>query len=335
MEDIKKEKYINISPEPVSLEGTKKIFNQMNKCVCKLYNGCEGTGFFTKIPYNNKLLPILITNNHIINENDIKINKKISIYLNKEIRTIELDEKRKRYTNEKFDITIIEIKEKDNIEKYIELDDNIMDYFISKRKENPNYINEIYFNKSIYILNYKKGNDIVVSYAQPPKLNNMEINHKCSTKEGLSGAPILLINNQKLIGVHYGSSQIYEFNKGTLIIYSIIEFKEIKNNLIIIDKEGKIKNNEINNYEINNYIINEFDKDINENHKDKNNNISFNNDKNNNFLKNIDLNIKSQTNEEKDKIKQNISIELKEAKDDNKKQNNNNNKSLAYFECKF
>ena len=141
MVDIKKEKYINISPEPVTLTGTKKIFNQMNKCVCKLYNGCEGTGFFTKIPYNNKLLPVLITNNHIINENDIKINKKISIYLNKEIRTIELNEKRKRYTNEKFDITIIEIKEEDNIKKYIELDDNIMDYFISKRKEDQIILN--------------------------------------------------------------------------------------------------------------------------------------------------------------------------------------------------
>ena len=47
MED-KKEKYINKSPEPVSLEGTKKILNQMNKCVCRIYNDCEGTGFLLK-----------------------------------------------------------------------------------------------------------------------------------------------------------------------------------------------------------------------------------------------------------------------------------------------
>ena len=262
MEENKKEKYINISPEPVSLEGTKNILNQMNKCVCIIYNDCEGTGFFTKIPFNNKLLPVLISNYHILNENDIKNNKKILINLNKEIRSIEIDEKRKRFTNEKLDITIVEIKEEDNIKEYIELDDNIMDYFKFNKKENPNYINKIYCNKSIYILNYQEGNDIVASYGQPPKLNDMEINHKCSTKEGSSGAPILLIKNQKLIGVHYGSSNIYELNKGTLIIYAIIEFQKIKNNLLVIDKEGKIKDNEIKNYIIGEFDIKEENKDI-------------------------------------------------------------------------
>ena len=248
MED-KKEKYINKSPEPVSLEGTKNILNQMEKCVCKIYNDCEGTGFFTKIPFNNKLLPVLITNNHILNENDITNNKIISINLNNKLKKIKLDRKRKRYTNKKLDITIIEIKEKDNINnEYIELDDNIMNYFKLKEKENPNYLNKIYCNKSIYILNIPGGNDIVVSYGQPPELNDMEINHKCSTKDGSSGSPILLINNQKLIGVHYGSSKIYEYNKGTLLIYAIIEFQKIKNSLLIFDKEGKIIINESNNY---------------------------------------------------------------------------------------
>ena len=257
MEDNQKEKYINISPEPVSLKGTKNIYNQMKKCVCKIYNGIEGTGFFTKISFNYILLPVLITNNHILNENDIKNNKKISIYFNKEIKNIKIDENRKRYTNKKLDITIIEIKEEDNIKEYIELDDNIMNYFKYNKKENPNYINKIYCNKSIYILNFPGGNDIVVSYGQPPELNDMEINHKCSTKDGSSGSPILLINNQKLIGVHYGCSKIDEYNKGTLLIYAIIEFQKIKNNLLIIDREGKIKNNEMKNYIIGEFEIKE------------------------------------------------------------------------------
>ena len=261
MED-KKEKYINKSPEPVSLEGTKKILNQMNKCVCRIYNDCEGTGFFTKIPFNNLLLPVLITNNHILNENDIKNNKKILINLNKEILSIKIDEKRKRYTNKILDITIIEIKEEDNIKKYIELDDNITNYFKLNKKENPNYINGIYCNKSIYVLNYQEGNDIVVSYGQQPTLSDSTIYHKCSTKEGSSGSPILLIKNQKLIGVHYGSSEKFDLNKGILIIYSIIEFQKIKNNLLIIDKERKIKNNEMNNYIIGEFDIKEENKDI-------------------------------------------------------------------------
>ena len=57
MEDNNKEKYINTSPSPVSLKGTKKILDQMNNCVCRIYNNQIGTGFFTKIPYKSKLLP--------------------------------------------------------------------------------------------------------------------------------------------------------------------------------------------------------------------------------------------------------------------------------------
>ena len=48
----------------------------------------------------------LITNNHVINKDDILNNKKFSIYLNndKKIKRIELDNNRLKYTNEKLDI---------------------------------------------------------------------------------------------------------------------------------------------------------------------------------------------------------------------------------------
>ena len=36
MEDIKKEKYISSSPEPVTLKGTEKIIDQMNNSVCRI-----------------------------------------------------------------------------------------------------------------------------------------------------------------------------------------------------------------------------------------------------------------------------------------------------------
>ena len=43
-----------------------------------------GTGFLCKIPFPNqfKLLPVLITNNHILNIDDIKNNKIINISFN-------------------------------------------------------------------------------------------------------------------------------------------------------------------------------------------------------------------------------------------------------------
>ena len=259
MESTIKEKDIKTSPEPVSFKGTETILDQMNNSICRIYtdNG-KGTGFFTKIPYKLKLLPVLITNNHVINQDDILNNKKFSIYLNndKKIKRIELDNNRLKYTNEKLDITIIEIKDNDKLNnKYLKLDDEIMNYIKLNKKEDINYLSDIYSNNSIYLINYPEDKNVVVSYGQSPNFSESEIFHKCTTKEGSSGSPILLINNQKLIGIHYGSSKQYDFNKGRLLIYSIIEFENIKNNLLLINKEGKYLN--YNNK--NNYIIAEFE----------------------------------------------------------------------------
>ena len=244
---MNKEKLVNTSPEPVTFEGTEKILNQMNKCVCKIYSKGGGSGFFTKIPFNNMLLPVLITNNHVLDPNTIKkMNIIISLKCEKEKKTIEINDNRKIYTNEELDITIIEIKpNKDNINnEYIDLDDDIINYL--KNNKNVNDLDDIYSNKSIYLLHYPKGNNIVVSYGQPPEFDNSDIKHKCSTEHGSSGSPILLINNQKLIGVHCGGYKNEEYNRGTSIIYSIIEFQKMSkiNNYIIAEFETK-EDNEI------------------------------------------------------------------------------------------
>ena len=58
----------------VSFEVLSKIIEQMKKkTVCKInILGVIGTGSFCYIPYNNKKFPVMITNNHIINENNMK-----------------------------------------------------------------------------------------------------------------------------------------------------------------------------------------------------------------------------------------------------------------------
>ena len=158
MSDIIKEKKLNNYPEPVSLEVTKEIIEQMEKKVCKICigNGIKGTGFFCKIPYpdDNNLLSVLITNNHIINEKILEDKNKIiiiSINNDNEYREIKL-ENRIKYTNKEYDITIIEIKKEDNINNYLYLDKNINN-------------NKIYIGESIYILQYPNiKNNINVSY---------------------------------------------------------------------------------------------------------------------------------------------------------------------------
>ena len=111
MVDNRKEKYTITSPEPISLKQTEKILEQMkSKSICRINN--KGTGFFVKIPYKSKLLPVLITSNQVINIDDIQNKTNVSLYINddKKIKTIKLDNNRLIYTNEKLDITIIEIQ---------------------------------------------------------------------------------------------------------------------------------------------------------------------------------------------------------------------------------
>ena len=223
MVDRIKEQYNTIIPEPVSLKITEKIVEQMKNSICRIENNCKGTGFFVKVPYKSELLPVLITTNHAINIDDILSNKNILIYINndKAIKELKLDDNRLKYTNEKFDLTIIEIKE--NVDKlnvkYLELDDEIINYFKQKKKESQDYLNNSYLNESIYLLNNTKDKDIFVSYGKLLYTNNSDITYNCNIKEGSSGSPILLLNNQKLIGIHCGNSKQYKYIKGKLLIY--------------------------------------------------------------------------------------------------------------------
>ena len=71
MENQKEAKIIGF-PELISYECCTKIIKQMEKCRCKIeIDQDKGTGFFCNLPFpdKNKTLPVLITNNHIINAN--------------------------------------------------------------------------------------------------------------------------------------------------------------------------------------------------------------------------------------------------------------------------
>ena len=247
MEEIK-EKYISDSIEPISINSTEIILNQMKKCVCKIHiKGIKGTGFFAKIPYKNNFIRCLFTNNHVLGEDNIQDGNNISISLNNEeiFRNIKIDSKRKRYTNEILDITIIEINEDiDNINDFLILDNQILNKYNSDNDENNiNYFRDIYEKESIYLLNYINGKDIFASYGLLSNIEENKIKHKCNTDTGSSGSPILLLKSNKVIGIHYGSSSHnFSFNFGTLILKPILEFQKISNNLLVIKKNNIKKN---------------------------------------------------------------------------------------------
>ena len=158
-----KESILRGYPNVISYECTKKIMEQMSKNICKINIGEEqGTGFFCKIPFPdiNNMLSVFITNNHIINDiilykNNSKIN--INIEEENEIKEINLNN-RIKYTNKEYDITIIEIKENDNIKNYLELDDKIIEDILNNNNKNYKYIDD-----TIYIIQYPEGK-LSVSY---------------------------------------------------------------------------------------------------------------------------------------------------------------------------
>ena len=240
--NIIKEILIQDQPDPVSIQGLKTILFQLENCICKIYqkNGGKGTGFFCKIIFQNKLLPVLITNNHLLNENNIQNDEIIEFTMyNKEENSykdfsIKIDNSRKRYTNSEIDITIIELKpEEDNIKYYLEIDEDKL-----TEKE--------YRKKSIYILHYP--NEKYTSYGLINELKEYKaITHYCSTENGSSGSPILSLSSFKVMGIHYGGSKNNKFklNYGTYIKYAINEMnKKYKNeiNLKYITTEEKYEN---------------------------------------------------------------------------------------------
>ena len=197
------------SIKPVSIKKTEIILNQMKNCVCKIHNGQKkGTGFFAKLSFKNQLIKVLITNNHVLGENEILPGNIITISLNNKgsIINIKIDSERKTYTNVNYDTTIIELNEKDNINNYLTFDKQIIERINSEKDDisvNTNKgFNNLFEKESIYIINYVE--EMFVSYGLLNSIDGNQISHKCYTKEGASGSPILSLESNEVIGIHKG-----------------------------------------------------------------------------------------------------------------------------------
>ena len=234
------------------------ISKQKKKSICKIIINKEskgpgfGTGFLCYIGEYKKIKS-LVTAYHVLGEEDLKIGNEITITFNdnKKIKSIKIDNSRYIYANEKDDITIIEILDKDKLENYeaLDIDTKIYNDYID-------FYNE-YNNKIIYILHYPEGN--ISNFSK----NN--IYHLCSTEVGSSGAPILNLDTFKLIGVHRGYNYFEKelFHEETFIKYKDYFNKENKFKCNL----GKIIKESIDNFNKENTII--LTLKINENDIDK------------------------------------------------------------------
>ena len=101
----KQEKILNTNP--ISRQTNRIIDNQLEKYLCQVYDSKDnkGSGFVCKIPFPDEfhLLPVLITNNHVLNEDELA-NKKIKISFDNDkiIKIINIFPDRKIYTSINF-----------------------------------------------------------------------------------------------------------------------------------------------------------------------------------------------------------------------------------------
>ena len=184
----KKEEFISDHFEAIPYSKISIITEQMKKSVCIIDDEKEkGTGFICLIPYPNEfsLFRVLITCNHILN--DIKIGNKIKLIFDGKEKVIIIDEFRKVYKNEEYDINIIELKEDEfSLNDYLLIDDLIY-------KENE--LNKIYKNKQIYIFHCLKGKEINYFVDRIINIDNSQIQHCFEINDDLSGTPILNLEN--------------------------------------------------------------------------------------------------------------------------------------------
>ena len=173
----------------------------MKKSILKIINKNRiGTGFFLSIPFQNKhLLRVIITCDFMLNKEDISQEKTIHFFLDEKYYKILIDKSRIVYTNELYNITIIEIKHSDSFDmpSFLEIDDRIF---------NDNLLWLI--GLPINLLGYYKGKkcEIFSTEIKSLDLENYEIFYSCDGSYGIAGGPILNLDC-KVIGIHIGSNR--------------------------------------------------------------------------------------------------------------------------------
>ena len=209
-----KQAHITGASDSISQEQIRKIDFQMTYSICSIiHNNSRGTGFFCRIPFpdNYTLLPVLITCNHVLDEESISNGKKINFIFNDKSYSLLIDNSRKKYTDKIKDITFIQIKINDNIKNvsFLDIDENFN-------------LHEIGDEKSVYVLHYeygkyKKFSRGIIVFIKKSKKGFYKIMYSCSTQTGSSGCPIINSSNSKVIGIHKGYEQDFSLNIGMII----------------------------------------------------------------------------------------------------------------------
>ena len=202
-------------------------YKSKENCICRINGNLNGTGFFCKIEFEGKLIPVLITNYHVVNDDFMNQNQKLTFYIKNDLHSIDI-KYRMFYssTRNKYDMMIISLKglKEGEVNNYLEIDENIF-------KDDSVYN---YKNESIYILHHPNAEEAKVSFGNGiEKVNDYDIKHFCHTEPGSSGGPILSKITNKVIGIHKGSIG-NKYNLGTFFKNPLDDLKykkKVSNNI--------------------------------------------------------------------------------------------------------
>ena len=209
MEERKLEGLPPNAEEAIPLRDADYKYKSKINCICRINGNLPGSGFFCKIKFEGKLTPVLITNYHVVNDDFMNQNTKLTFYIKNDLHSINIDKDSKIYSSirDKYDMMIIRLKE-DEVNNYLEIDENIFKYDSVNNDKN----------EGIYILHYPMAEEAKVSKGKGiEKVNDYDIKHFCHTEPGSSGGPILSKKTNKVIGIHKDTIRNGLYNIGTFL----------------------------------------------------------------------------------------------------------------------
>ena len=212
------------------------LLNKSNEAVFQIMiiDNQYGTGFFTKIKDpkdEDRNMKVLFTCNHVLNKEFLIQKKEIKLSINSNEKILKL-QNRRIWSNKYLDYTCIEIVKEDNINYFLNIDDNILNY---------NYSIENFNKIGIYVFGIMKNRQLGFDCGFIQKFYNFRIVHNCNTNPGCSGGPIINKNNNNIIGIHNASGKNKKYNLG-IFIKSILS--DIKDNNYM-NLENNVSNSNI------------------------------------------------------------------------------------------
>ena len=315
------EKYITGKIIPIPFNRSQKYLRKTG-ATCLIINTNDdnkinGTGFFCELKIKGQKIKGLFTNNHVLNQNDIQIGKKIKINIRdieKDInieKSIQITKERFTLTNEELDYTFIQIFNNEPYNNFFKIDKEI-------NSENPY---EEYKLDVFCIIQYS-NNEISYSEGKLEKFENKILFYSIATDKGSSGSPIIVYSrNLNVIGIHFMGGET--LNKGIYFKYILDDI-----NTRINDMNFDNINKEINNKNLNNINKKINDMNLDNVNKTKMNDENKENQINNKNLNNIIINNKKFNDMNLDNVNKT------KINDENKDNQTINNEQLKNFKNK-